>query len=103
MRGVSVRRYAIALALLFLVQTAVSQHLPFTRISYRLAMSRPASHLFEVTIDVETAPGRAEDHIDFQIPRWQPGRYAIADFAKNVQEFRAASADRNLGFTRIDD
>ncbi len=56
------------------------------RISYTLSMSRPESHLFEVRIDVEAAAG---GHVDFQMPRWSPGRYAVFDFAKNVQEARA--------------
>ena len=30
--------------------------------------------------------------IDFQMPRWSPGRYAVFDFAKNVQEVRAETA-----------
>jgi len=55
-------------------------------ISYQLSMSNPASHLFEVSLTVETP--KAEDAVDFQMPRWSPGRYAVFDFAKNVQEFR---------------
>jgi predicted metalloprotease with PDZ domain len=54
-------------------------------------MSRPASHLFEVSIEAELADGVSANHIDFQMPRWSPGRYAIFDFAKNVQEMSAAS------------
>src|SRR5262249_38780204 len=30
--------------------------------------------------------------LDFVMPAWAPGRYAIYDFAKNVQEFEAAGA-----------
>jgi predicted metalloprotease with PDZ domain len=71
-------------------------------ISYRLAMPRPASHLFEVTIDVQVPP-QAPAHIDFQMPKWQPGRYAVADFAKNVQEFRARSGQSPLPFSKTDD
>jgi predicted metalloprotease with PDZ domain len=58
------------------------------RISYRLAMPRPESHLFEVQLEVEGLEGA--DYIDVQMPRWSPGRYAIFDFAKNVQEVVAA-------------
>jgi predicted metalloprotease with PDZ domain len=59
------------------------------RIAYTLSMSRPASHLFEVSVEVELPTPTA--FVDFQMPRWSPGRYAVFDFAKNVQEFRAAS------------
>lgn len=60
------------------------------RITYRLALTRPASHLFEVSIEVEAANGLPDEYLDFQMPLWAPGRYAVFDFAKNVQEFRAS-------------
>ncbi|HEU4596819.1 MAG TPA: PDZ domain-containing protein [Pyrinomonadaceae bacterium] len=78
------------------------------RISYTLSMPRPETHLFEVRIDVEaTAAG---GQVDFQMPRWSPGRYAVFDFAKNVQEARAetgcATAEPcepvRLAVTRVD-
>jgi predicted metalloprotease with PDZ domain len=75
----------------------------FRRIAYRLAMPRPASHLFHVTIDVETPPGTVPPSVDFQIPRWQPGRYSVADFAANVQEFSAHSGNAALEFEKTDD
>lgn len=59
---------------------------PAYRISYRLSMPNPASHLFEVQVSVSGI--RGADHVDFQMPRWSPGRYAVFDFAKNVQEAR---------------
>jgi predicted metalloprotease with PDZ domain len=72
-------------------------------ISYRLAMSRPASHLFEVTINVAIPANESTGFIDLQMPKWQPGRYSIADFAANVQEFSARSPDRALAWSKIDD
>ena len=60
------------------------------RIAYEIAMPRPESHLFDVTVRVETPA--AEEYVDFQMPRWSPGRYAVFDFAKNVQEFRLKEA-----------
>jgi predicted metalloprotease with PDZ domain len=57
---------------------------PAYKIFYRLSMPNPASHLFEVRVIVEGLAGA--DHVDFQMPRWSPGRYAVFDFAKNVQE-----------------
>jgi len=59
-------------------------------LKYQLSMSNPASHLFEVGITVATP--QAEEVIDFQMPRWSPGRYAVFEFAKNIQEVSAASA-----------
>jgi predicted metalloprotease with PDZ domain len=74
------------------VASAAPQAKQLERITYRLGMTRPASHLFEVSIEVETEKGFPADHLEFQMPRWSPGRYAVFDFAKNVQEFRASLA-----------
>ncbi len=62
---------------------------PLPSITYRLSMPKPASHLFQVSIDVGMHQDSTERSLDFQMPMWSPGRYAVFDFAKNVQEFRA--------------
>ncbi|MEP6741578.1 MAG: PDZ domain-containing protein [bacterium] len=85
---------------------------PLHSITYRLAMSRPVSHLFEVAIEVELPDGALPKYLDFQMAKWSPGRYAVFDFAKNVQEFKAfagicpETADcmmPKLAVTRVDD
>jgi len=85
---------------------------PLQSITYRLALSRPVSHLFEVTIEVELRDGPSPRSLDFQMAKWSPGRYAVFDFAKNVQEVQAlggicpASAtckQPSFPVTRIDD
>jgi len=69
---------------------SLAQHdAPLKSITYRLAMSRPVSHLFEVAIEVELPEGSQATSVDFQMAKWSPGRYAVFDFAKNVQEFQA--------------
>ncbi|MDQ2920855.1 MAG: PDZ domain-containing protein [Acidobacteriota bacterium] len=78
--------------LLFLLLCGVvsaQQEKPLTSITYRLSMSRPVSHLFEVAIEVELPNDWKARSIEFQMPKWSPGRYAVFDFAKNVQEFEA--------------
>src|SRR5947199_10068910 len=88
-------RAAIALIVVACCCVAVSAQ-PDTRlasITYRLAMSSPATHLFEVKIDATMAEGSSTDHLDFQMPKWSPGRYSVFDFAKNVQEVRAISGN----------
>ena len=86
------RRAAPALAILPLLLTlafsAIAQDQPL-KIDYRLGMSQPSSHLFEVTIEVRLPDTAKPDSLDFQMAKWSPGRYAVFDFAKNVQEFRA--------------
>jgi predicted metalloprotease with PDZ domain len=99
--------------LLFLLATniaALGQEQPL-RIKYWLAMSHPGSHLFEVTIEVGLPADTKIDSLDFQMPKWSPGRYAVFDFAKNVQEVKArvacpAGLDCSLPnreVTRVDD
>jgi predicted metalloprotease with PDZ domain len=91
----------LAAALLLFGQGQSPQ--PSYTISYHLAMSRPASHLFEVAIDVSLPASDSSAYVDFQIPMWQPGRYSVADFAANVQEFSARSQNRTLTWTKSDD
>lgn len=86
---------------------------PLASINYQLAMPHPSSHLFDVSIKVEIKADENTESLDFQMPRWSPGRYSVFDFAKNVQEFEADSKDhcagdapcelRPLPFTRVDD
>src|SRR5260370_4706528 len=97
-----------------------AQQTPALRsITYRLTMSRPASHMCEVRIEVEFADAAKVESLDFQMPKWSPGRYAVFDFEKNVQEvhtlvgvepknaveapLRAKLIPLSVPITRIDD
>ncbi|HEX2271412.1 MAG TPA: PDZ domain-containing protein [Pyrinomonadaceae bacterium] len=89
--------FVIAVIALF-TGAAVAQETPLKSINYRLSMSRPTSHLFEVAITIELSGQSGSKPLQLQMAKWSPGRYAVFDFAKNVQEFRA-----NGRVTRIDD
>jgi len=102
---------AVPLTLLTLAFSVSAQEQPL-KIDYRLTMSQPSSHLFEVTIEVRLPDNAKPDSLDFQMAKWSPGRYAVFDFAKNVQEFDALlgicpkTADCTLPdapITRMDD
>jgi predicted metalloprotease with PDZ domain len=84
-------RLAVVLALLasWNVGSSAQPDQPLRSVTYHLSMSRPVSHLFEVVIEVELAKDSTLKSLDFQMPKWSPGRYAVFDFAKNVQEFQA--------------
>jgi predicted metalloprotease with PDZ domain len=92
---------------------ALGQEQPLRSITYRLSMSRPVSHLFEVAIEVELPDNSKAETLEFQMPKWSPGRYAVFDFAKNVQEVGAFAGLRrkdvptvaltSLPVTRVDD
>src|SRR5579864_2011042 len=69
-------------------------------LEYHLRIVRPSTHLVEVEI---VASKVTEPHLDFTMPAWSPGRYAIYDFAKNVQEFEATDATgQKLAWTNTD-
>jgi predicted metalloprotease with PDZ domain len=59
-------------------------------LSYSLEMEHPSTHLLQVEIRAQqvTVPV-----LRFAMPVWAPGRYAIYDFAKNVQEFTVVGAN----------
>ncbi len=88
---VTIARAASLSLLLLTISIAVASQTQPLKIHYRLGMPHPNSHLFEVGIEVETPPDTAITSLDFQMPKWSPGRYAVFDFAKNVQEFSAAA------------
>lgn len=56
------------------------------RIAYRLAMPRPHTHLFDVTITIDTWSERS---LELVMPSWTPGSYMIREYARHVQEFSA--------------
>jgi predicted metalloprotease with PDZ domain len=63
---------------------------PPLTIAYRIAMPAPATHLYDIAIDVDGVRGASlPRQVPLQLPVWSPGRYAKMDFAKNVQDFHA--------------
>ena len=70
------------------------------QLSYTVRVERPTTHM--VGIDIVAQPVESAD-LEFVLPAWAPGRYAIYNFAKNVQEFSATSAeDRALPWIKVD-
>src|SRR5918997_1089085 len=100
------RHFLITCTFLILVTCGpvTAQEPPLKSIHYRLAMTRPQSHLFEVSIEAELPDELKDKPLQFQMAKWSPGRYAVFDFAKNVQEFRAVAANGAArAVTRVDD
>jgi predicted metalloprotease with PDZ domain len=58
-------------------------------IEYTVAVKNPLSHLYDVEVFVK---GIREPKVSVAMPAWAPGAYTIRDFAKNVQDFRAANS-----------
>ncbi len=94
----------VAVLVALFTGVAIAQEPPLKSITYRLSMSRPVSHLFEVSILIELPDELKDKPLQLQMAKWSPGRYGVFDFAKNVQEVRAVARD---GFkrqvTRVDD
>jgi predicted metalloprotease with PDZ domain len=63
---------------------------PTSAIRYLVAMPQPASHLFEVTVQVEQWQG---DRLDLKMPVWTPGSYLVREYARLVQDFTAVASD----------
>jgi predicted metalloprotease with PDZ domain len=67
-------------------------------VRYRVSMSRPHSHLFEVEAQFPAA-----DVLDLLLPVWTPGSYLVREFARHIQEL-SASDDRGerVAVERVD-
>src|SRR5215204_1900832 len=99
------RRLLFAIAVVAILSSAAAaQEPPLRSITYQLSMSRPLSHLFEVAIIVDLPEQLKDKPLQLQMAKWSPGRYGVFDFAKNVQEVRAAAANGSkLSVARVDD
>lgn len=59
------------------------------RITYTIAMPRPHTHLFHLTLDVTAVNS---DQTILRLPTWTPGSYLIREFARHLQAFAAFDA-----------
>lgn len=58
--------------------------------NYTLSFNNPNSRYLQVEAG---ASGLTEDITEIQLPSWRPGRYELANFAKNVRSFHVYDAD----------
>lgn len=69
--------------------TAIHQSRPLSRTAnlfYRVAMSQPASHLFEITLRINNWRSPT---LDLKMPVWTPGSYLVREYARHIQDFTA--------------
>lgn len=72
-------------------------------IDYTVSMSKPHTHLLEVEIRMRRDSGATQADTDLVMPVWTPGSYMVREFARHVQDFRAADgAGRELAWSKID-
>jgi predicted metalloprotease with PDZ domain len=68
-------------------------------VRYRVSMSRPHSHLFEVEAEFPAASGE----LVVALPVWTPGSYLVREYARHLQDLEAVTrAGAKLPLTRID-
>lgn len=68
-------------------------------VSYRVSMSRPHAHLFEVVADFPASG----DEVTVALPVWTPGSYLVREYSRHVQNFQAFGPDdQRVPFTRTD-
>src|SRR3954462_12555967 len=68
-------------------------------VTYRVSMSRPHSHLFEVVADFPAST----DEVTVAMPVWTPGSYLVREYARHVQGFEVLGPEgEKLPFTRGD-
>ncbi len=81
--------------------TAIRQPKPTNQIaslSYQVAMSQPASHLFEVTLQVSNWQSAT---LDLKMPVWTPGSYLVREYARHLQDFTATGSKGNLAHQKL--
>jgi predicted metalloprotease with PDZ domain len=61
-------------------------------INYKLSMSRPNSHYFEVEMNVSDVKAK---ELVIKMPVWAPGSYLVREFAKSVNLVKASDANGN--------
>ena len=68
-------------------------------IKYLFSYKNAHKHFIDIDLKVKT---RGEKSLSFQLPAWRPGRYELADFAKNIQKLNAFDENGNeIPFLKI--
>jgi predicted metalloprotease with PDZ domain len=80
--------------LIFVFATIAAAQTPAPEIAFTVAISRPHTHLFNVTMGVRHGPNAnapAEERV--VMPVWTPGSYLVREFERHVQDFEATGAN----------
>ncbi|MBK6987685.1 MAG: M61 family metallopeptidase [Bacteroidetes bacterium] len=68
-------------------------------ILYKLSASNPISHFVEIEMHITNIDS---SEVTFQLPSWRPGRYEIANFARNLRKWKAYNNKNEvLAFRKI--
>ena len=61
-----------------------------SKIFYLISTPNPYTHYFEVKLILE---GTSDNTTNLQMAVWTPGSYMVREYAKNVEQIKALSAD----------
>ena len=64
---------------------------------YIVSYQKPNSHYIDIEYIIDTINS---DTLQVQLPAWRPGRYELANFAKNVQKWAAFDNMGNVLFSK---
>lgn len=62
-------------------------------IEYKVSFDNPLTHIIDIEVLIDNIE---EDFILFNLPAWRPGRYELANYAKNILVFKAYTLDDQL-------
>lgn len=79
---------AVRLFVLVLFLIPIYSQAQTPTIEYKIGMSKPWTHYFEVELTFKGLPSSSAT-VDLLMPIWRTGRYVVFDFAGGVQEFSA--------------
>ncbi len=77
----------------------LSLHLQAAPIKHLIQMPNPQSHYFDVTTSLDVSKEKSP-YIDLKMAAWTPGSYLIREFAKNVEQISASSANKSLAISK---
>jgi predicted metalloprotease with PDZ domain len=64
---------------------------------YLVSYQKPNNHYIDIEYIIDNVDS---DRIEIQLPAWRPGRYELANFAKNVQKWEAFDIHGNTLFSK---
>ena len=80
------------LIFLLLTKTSFAFEQKIQGMDYTVSMEQPANHTYHI---VFTCTGINGDTLNLKMPAWTPGYYQLLNYAKNVENFKAADGSGN--------
>lgn len=66
---------------------------------YHISYQNPHSHYIDIVFEIDAIQ---TETLQIQLPAWRPGRYELANFAKNIQKWQAVDSEGNpLKFKKL--